>query len=147
MEPETVDVRVRLDSLARTLFDEIATQDPRSSVSDVPLEFLQSNGITLIHHEFDNAADNSNLDPPFLFAPCPLELLERYPIDTSLYLEPWLVQSALRYAKFKKNDTMNGRTSFTRAYLDEWSGGGLPRRGLPFDVLTLRELRGLTRVR
>jgi hypothetical protein len=77
MEYETLDMRARLDSLLRTVTRDSQTQ-VLSSDRDVPPHFLENNGISLTRHKFDitgnSAANNSNLDPPFLFAPCPLDL-------------------------------------------------------------------------
>lgn len=151
MEYEASSLRARLDSLLRSVTGDPQTQEVLSSNGDVPSQFLGEHGISLFLHEFDktgnSAAKNLNLDPPLLFAHCPLEFFQKHPIDTSRLLIPRWAIPILHYAKFKEGSTVARRVCFTADYLYRWAGGGIPRKGTLPGFSSISELRGLVNVR
>ncbi|EEA27717.1 hypothetical protein TMatcc_003987 [Talaromyces marneffei ATCC 18224] len=151
MEYNASEVRTRLDSLLETVIDDKETQKALSPDVDIPSQFLETHGITLEFHEFDNtsnsASKNIDLDPPILFDYCSPNFFQQHPVDLDAFTDPKWMKPTLHYAKFKKDMPLMSRVSYAAHYLHRWAGGGgLPRKGVLPGALSTCELRGLVSV-
>lgn len=153
MESEASGLRARLNSLSRTVTRDPQTQEILSSNGDVPSEFLKKkkkNGISLISHEFDktgdSAAKNLNLDPPLLFAHCPQQFFQQYPLDPDALPNPKWAKPIFKYPKFKEASLVATRVSSLSRYLYRWAGGGMPRKVRVPGFIGIRDLRGVVGV-